>query len=522
MAFWVKTTATGGSVSSGYSSAGKFGGSLYLNGGTTLKMLSGSVPSGLPIGNSPYTIAVWEKADTGCPNNGGFVGWGNEDTSEGNNLRLNGPNSVDNYWWANDFVVSGLSANPMDGNWHSIVATWNGTTRTIYVDGTAVGSQTPSAPTVMGLNFVVGATIGDVNFKGWMENLLITTNALTPSQISTYQNNGPMPTGTVAYWQFNNATNLGADSSGQGNTLSVTNLSAQWYQGNGLVDGDVSSGVDDFGVSLLGNSAAFGVGNPDTTITSTTAINDGRWHHIAATRSAYSGQMQLYVDGVMQTSAAGPCGPKTAPPDLCLGALQSGGGAFNGTIDDVQIFNRVLSPSEISVVMNQSLVLNALGDTNVIAGQTLTFSNLAVDPYAPPRTVTWSIEGYPTGVAIDPGSGVLTWRPTIAQSQATYSFSITATDNGSPALSGTQYPLVTVLTPIEPQILSPAFADGLFTFNVSGDSGPDYYIDSTTNVGPTAVWSPLFTNSAASVPFVWSDLVNSNTPRQFFRIRLGP
>jgi hypothetical protein len=524
IAFWVKTTATGsGSLASGYSGAGKFGGSLYLNGNTTLKTLSGNFPNGLPTGNSPYTIAVWEKTDAGCPNNGGFVGWGNEDTSEANNLRLDGPNSVDNYWWANDFVVSGLSVDPMDGNWHSIVATWDGTTRTIYVDGVSAGSQSAATPNIMGVNFIVGATIGDVNFKGWMENLLITTNALTPSQISSYQNNGPMPRGAVAYWPFNNPTNLGADNSGQGNTLSVASLGGQWYQGEGLVDGGVSGVADDFGVSLLGNAAAFGVGNPDTTISSTTAINDGQWHHVAVTRNAYSGLMQLYVDGVLQASATGPFGPKTAPPDLCLGAIQSGGGWFNGTIDDVQIFNRVLSQPEISVAMNQSLILNALGSTNVIAGQTLTFSNSAVDPYSPPRTIAWSVAGFPAGVAIDPASGLLTWRPAIAQSPATYSFSITATDSGSPALSATQYPLVTVLTPAAPQVLSPAFANGVFTFSVNGDAGPDYYIDSTTNPGPSAVWSPLFTNLApSSLPFAWTDSINSNNPREFFRIRLGP
>ena len=523
IAFWVKTMAIGsGSTPSGYSSTGKFGGSVYLNGNTTLKTLSGSVPNGLPTGNSPYTIAVWEKAASGCPNNGGFVGWGSENTGEANNLRLNGANSVNNYWWANDFIVSGLSANPMDGNWHSIVATWNGSTRTIYVDGNAVGSQTPTAPNVMGLDFVIGATIGDVNFKGWMENLLITTNAPTPSQISTYQNNGAMPAGTVAYWQFNNANNLGADSSGLGNTLSTGNLSGQWYQGEGLVDGDVSGTSDDFGVSLLGNSAAFGVGNPDTTITSTSAINDGQWHHITATRSAYSGQMQLYVDGTLQASAVGPFGPKTAPPQLVLGALQGGGGYFNGTISDVQIFDRVLNASEISAVMNQSLVLNALGSTNLVAGRTLVFSNSVIDPYSPPRTINWSVAGIPAGIAIDPASGVLTWRPTIAESSATYSFSITATDNGSPALSATQHPLVTVLTPTQPQILSPVFNGGLYSFSVSGNSGPDYYIDSTTNL-TTAVWLPLFTNNATtSLPFVWTDLTNTNSARQFYRIRLGP
>jgi len=288
------------------------------------------------------------------------------------------------------------------------------------------------------------------------------------------------------------------------------------------VDGDASGTADDFGVSLLGNNAAFGVGNPDTTITSTTATNDGQWHHITATRSAYSGQMQLFVDGALQASAVGPFGPKTAPPQLDLGALQTGGGYFNGTISDVQIFNRVLSSSEISTVMNQSLVINALGNTNLVAGQTLVFSNSVVDPYAPPRTVNWSVAGIPPGITIDPVSGVLTWRPTIAESSATYSFSIIATDNGSPALSATKYPLVTVLTPAVPQILSPVFNGGLYSFSVSGNSGPDYYIDSTTNLSPTAVWLPLFTNTAAVSPFIWTDLINTNSARQFYRIRLGP
>lgn len=298
-----------------------------------------------------------------------------------------------------------------------------------------------------------------------------------------------------------------------------------WYNGKGMVDAEVSGVVDDFGTALVGNKAAFGVGNPDTTITSTTAINDGQWHHIAATRNAYTGLMQLYVDGVLQASATGPFGPKNSPPNLRLGSLQTGvaGGFLAGTLDDVQIFNRVLSALEISVVRNQSLLLNALANTNLIAGQTLIASNSAVDPYAPPRTVTWSLAGVPAGVAIGPASGVLTWRPTIAQSDTTYSFAIIATDNGSPGLSATQYVLVTVLPPATPTILSPASTNGLFTFGVNGDSGPDYYIDATTNLGSFAAWLPLFTNYApAALPFVWTDFASTNAPQRFYRIRLGP
>jgi hypothetical protein len=225
----------------------------------------------------------------------------------------------------------------------------------------------------------------------------------------------------------------------------------------------------------------------------------------------------------LEASAIGPFGPKAAPPSLRLGGIQSGGGYFAGTIGDVQIFNRVLSAPEISVVMNQSLLLNALASTNLIAGETLTCSNSAVDPYSPPQTINWSVAGVPAGVSIDPASGVLTWRPTIEQSQATYSFSIIATDSGSPSLSATQYVLVTVLLPATPTIISTTFTNGLFTLGVNGDAGPDYYIDSTTNLGSPIVWLPLFTNyDPTAFPFIWSDITATNTPKRFYRIRLGP
>ena len=93
----------------------------------------------------------------------------------------------------------------------------------------------------------------------------------------------------------------------------ATGGSGQWYDGKGLVDGEVSGVVNDFGTALVGNYAAFGVGNPDTTILSTNVINDGLWHHVTATRDSVSGQMNLYLDGVLQATAAGPTGTRTSP-----------------------------------------------------------------------------------------------------------------------------------------------------------------------------------------------------------------
>jgi hypothetical protein len=525
LAYWAKTTSSNGS-------AGKFGGTLYLNGTTTMTTLSGAFPGGVPTGNSAYTIAVWEKAGSGCPNNGGFVGWGNNTTAMANNLRLNGANSIVDYWWADDFTVTGLKTNPLDGNWHAVVVTWNGATETLYVDGANVATRTPTTPpNVQAANFIVGKTTGDVNFVGWLENLLIANRALNATEIANYQvgfSNAVIPSGTVGYWQFNNPTNLGADSSGWGNTLVSSagndSGSAQWWSGQGLVDGDVSGVADDFGTSLLGSTAAFGVGNPDTTIRSTNIIDDGQWHHIAATRSASTGLMQLYVDGALQASATGPFGPKTAPPSLRLGGIQSGGSAgfFAGAIDDVQIFNRVLSAPEVSAVMNQVLSLTPVASTTLTAGQTWAVTNAAVDPYAPAATLAWSLPTAPVGATIDPVAGVLTWRPTIQQSPSTNLISISVSDNGSPSLAATQNVFVTVLRPAAPTIIEPTLANGLLSFGISGALGPDYYVDSTTNLGASPVWTPTFTNyTPPSLPFSWTDTV-SNIPQKFYRIRLGP
>src|SRR5205085_6800718 len=70
-----------------------------------------------------------------------------------------------------------------------------------------------------------------------------------------------------------------------------------------------------------------------------------------------SGQVQLYVDGVLNGSSSLPTGVKAAQFYL-IGALTdrssagyvTGANYFNGQLDDVRIYNRVLSASEISQI----------------------------------------------------------------------------------------------------------------------------------------------------------------------------
>jgi hypothetical protein len=127
---------------------------------------------------------------------------------------------------------------------------------------------------------------------------------------------------------------------------------AQWWSGKGLVDGEVSGGAADWGTAIVNGNFVLGVGSTggDTTINSSVAINDGAWHHVAATRNNTSGAMAVYVDGVLSGSGTGPTGARTAPPNLRVGSIQTGSGFLNGTIDDVRLYDRVLSAGDIAAL----------------------------------------------------------------------------------------------------------------------------------------------------------------------------
>jgi hypothetical protein len=124
---------------------------------------------------------------------------------------------------------------------------------------------------------------------------------------------------------------------------------------------------------------------------------------------------------------------------------------------------------------------------------------------------------------IDPASGVLTWRPAVAQSPSTNLFSVAVSDSGSPALGASQNIRVTVAVPARPTLLSPMFSNNQFTFSITGNSGPDYCIDTASNLTGSTTWSPLWTNYAPTTfPFIWTDAAATGAPQRYYRVRLGP
>ena len=216
-----------------YAENGRFGGALYLNGSSTLETLSGAFPESVPTGAAPYTVSAYIKADAGCATQGGWIGYGNKETGRGNNFRLGGSyTTVWNYWWANDFGATIPSGSFTDG-WHAVVGTWDGATERLFIDGVQCASRTPSAPDVGTNLFAVGKTIGDANFKGWVDDLLIANRALSLNEIQTLVSEGgyrpcALPSGTLL------SVASGATLDLNGNAQSVATLA-----GEGCVTGGV-------------------------------------------------------------------------------------------------------------------------------------------------------------------------------------------------------------------------------------------------------------------------------------------
>jgi hypothetical protein len=96
---------------------------------------------------------------------------------------------------------------------------------------------------------------------------------------------------------------------------------------------------------------------------SLSTITPGVWTHIAATYSA--GTMRMYINGVLDATFTGVPNPASNTGNLYLGTPQDAVGnplyTFNGSMDEVRIWNRALSQYEIQQTMNCEIPTTSSG-----------------------------------------------------------------------------------------------------------------------------------------------------------------
>lgn len=124
------------------------------------------------------------------------------------------------------------------------------------------------------------------------------------------------------------------------------NSGTLYYEGAGLINGEVASVVNDFGTCLFANgSICAGTGNPDVAVVSGTGFNDGKPHLFTFTRDVGTGLVSLYVDGDLAGTTTGGLQSLTASSQLVLGAQQTLIYFLSGDIGEVAIYNGVLDDS---------------------------------------------------------------------------------------------------------------------------------------------------------------------------------
>jgi hypothetical protein len=174
----------------------------------------------------------------------------------------------------------------------------------------------------------------------------------------------------TSYGTFNGTSSRIALTVSQLPAANAAQSIAAWVNINAL-PGSASSIV-----SLTGSSSAVKLGlsstslrvlrNDGTALVTTTAPSTGTWHHVAYTWNGTSNT--LYVDGVAVIATA-TAHDGAAVTGGFIGATSAVADFFNGSIDEVRIYDRALTAAEVS-----SLAIGRMPGTSIA---THTFS----DPY---------------------------------------------------------------------------------------------------------------------------------------------
>jgi hypothetical protein len=218
-------------------------------------------------------------------------------------------------------------------------------------------SGTPHDAELLGATIVSSSTdsngtnrLGVAQFAATNSDQIVVSGATTDFDSTS---------GTIMMWVRSAAT--------------ITNVSAT------LFDRLTSAG----GLSIVQlTSGNIEVSSPGGGIDTGGTIADGNWHHVAVTFSITDGSVQCYFDGQPDNSA--PLGAWTWPVrleiDLGLTHNTTAYSAYDGQMDDVRFYSRILTAAEVgSVFTNGSLI-----DTSALKLQ-LNFASAK----NPGLTATW-------------------------------------------------------------------------------------------------------------------------------------
>lgn len=152
----------------------------------------------------------------------------------------------------------------------------------------------------------------------------------------------PVGTGlTLTAW-----IRTGDANAGDGNAQGIVDTQESSDHGYRLA---VEGGTVEFGLYAGDDGAGF------TELNSNSRVDDGAWHHVAGTWNGT--HMQVYVDG-QQDGTATQSDLSESTQSLFIGVRDVTSGFFDGTIDEVRIYNRSLRPGVVHGLAQGGVSLN--------------------------------------------------------------------------------------------------------------------------------------------------------------------
>jgi hypothetical protein len=189
------------------------------------------------------------------------------------------------------------------------------------------------------------------------------------------------------------------------------------------------------------------------------------------------------------------------------------GNQFTVSVPPYTMVNLLIPPAP----SNTPPVLAAISNRTVNVGQTVAFTTSVTETDLPPQTLTFTLLNGPGNATLNTNSGAFSWRPWVTDAVSINSIMLKVADNGTPSLSTTQSFTVMVNPLAQPNVSSGALNDGEFILQVSGDAGPDYAVQASTNL---IDWSTVLINNSAVMPFSFTN--SPSSPMQFYRVKVGP
>lgn len=353
-----------------------------------------------------FTISAWEKGVGGPSANSGHGYIVHQGTSrnQGDSIYWIGSSGSGYY----DGDVSGYTGTTTTTandvyTWHLVTMTYDGTTRTVYVDGVQqkTGARSLTNPTT-NTRMTIGGTAHDSAFrpfKGVIDDVRIYDRALSSTEVTAlYNSTNPTSdmNGMVAWYPLNNNADNATGLGNNGTISGATSTTGQSGQTNSAYSFD---GVDDYinlgtsptigslvnnltvstwfsqpvysgakgilSASRLNSANGLSMSTIDSTLrfttlgvkdytTSPVTLVPNKWHFMVAVLQ--NNNASIYLDGeLVQTITHTTGGVANTDDNIQIGAGTVNGSStlaslMVGSIDDLRIYNRVLSVSEIQAL----------------------------------------------------------------------------------------------------------------------------------------------------------------------------